>query len=165
MSKGTTHMSSRLLFPSLLKTTFSASIALTCAVSILTPYITEAQSTPTTYYVATNGNNLNDGLSASAAFATITYAAHVARPGDTVIVEDGTYQVGNGGFNGDAAISSSGAPGQQITYKAQHKWQAKLVGAGTGDGSTVVGVSGSYNTVQDFDITGTDAGGINLATS
>jgi hypothetical protein len=158
-------MSSRLLFPYLLKASFGVSVTLTCTASFFTPYNAGAQATPTTYYVATNGNNLDNGLTSSTPFATITYAAHQAQPGDTVIVEDGTYSLGNGGFVGDAAISSGGSPGKQITYKAQNKWQAKLVGAGTGDGSVVVGVSGSYNTVQDFDITGSDANGIDLARS
>jgi hypothetical protein len=156
-------MSSWLTCPPLLRTGLRVSIALTCAFSF-TAQKSEAQ-TGTTYYVATNGNNFNNGLSSSSAFATITYASQHAKPGDTILVEDGTYNIGNGGWLGDAAISTSGASGQRITYKAVNKWKAKLVGGGTGDGSAVVGVSGSYNTIQDFDITGSDANGIDLARS
>lgn len=156
-------MSSRLTGPPLLRTGLSVSIALTCAFSF-TAQKSEAQ-TGATYYVATDGNNFNNGLSSSNAFATITYASRQAKPGDTILVEDGTYSLGNGGWLGDAAISSSGAPGQRITYKAMNKWKAKLIGGGTGDGSTVIGVSGSYNTIQDFDVTGSNANGIDLARS
>jgi len=118
-----------------------------------------------TFYVATTGNNSNNGTSAGSAFATITFAATQTKPGDTVLVEDGTYHLPNGSFRGDAAIASSGMADKRTTYKAMNKWKAKLIGAGTGDGSVVIGVSGSYNVIQDFDITGTDAGGINLATA
>jgi len=157
-------MSFRLNLSPLLKAGLSAS-ALTCAIFYLGQPKAEAQSTPTTYYVATNGNNFNDGLSASSAFATIAYAAAHTAPGDTVLVEDGTYYLSGGGYRGDAAIGSSGIAGKRITYKAQNKWKAKLIGSGTGDGSVVVGVSGSYNVIQGFEITGTDAAGINLATA
>jgi hypothetical protein len=157
-------MSFRLTFSPLIRAGFTVSIALTCALS-LSAHKAEAQSTPTTYYVATDGNDLDNGLTSSTPFATINHAAQKAQPGDTILVADGTYNVGNGGSSGDVAIHSSGAPGQPITYKAQNKWNAKLVGSGTGDGSVVVGISGSYNTVQDFDITGSDANGIDLARS
>jgi hypothetical protein len=157
-------MSLRLTFSPLLRTGFALSISLACALSF-SAHKAKAQSTPTTYYVAADGNDLDNGLTPSTPFATINHAAQQAQPGDTILVGDGTYNVGNGGFAGDVAIHSSGAPGQQITYKAQNKWQAKLVGSGTGDGSVVVGISGSYNTVQDFDITGSDANGIDLARS
>jgi hypothetical protein len=75
-----------------------------------------------------------------------------------VIALDGTY-------SGDITLSTSGSPGKPITYKAQNKWKAKLVGTGTGDGSTVIGVTGAYVIVQDFDITGSDANGIILASA
>ena len=142
--------------------TLAPGIMLACTFSPLSAVRAEAQ---TTYYVATTGNNSNNGLSANAAFATIAYAATHTLPGDTVLVEDGTYQLSDGGFRGDINIGSNGIAGKPITYMAQNKWKAKLLGAGTGDGSVVVGVSGSYNVIQNFEITGTDANGINLATS
>jgi parallel beta-helix repeat protein len=52
---------------------------------------------------------------------------------------------------------------QPIIYKAQNKWQAKLVGTGIGDGSAVIRLSGGYTTIQGFDITGSNANGIILA--
>jgi hypothetical protein len=158
-------MSSKLKISFLLKAGFAAGIAFTSAFPSFSVPGAKAQTSPTTYYVATNGSDSNTGLSSSTAFATITHASQRAHAGDTVLVMDGTYFLPSGGFRGDVAISSSGAAGQRITYKALHKWQAKLVGSGTGDGSVVIGVSGSYNTIQDFDVTGKNANGITLATS
>jgi hypothetical protein len=129
------------------------------------PFATIRAAAQITYYVATTGSNSNNGTSPNTPVATISYAATHTVPGDTVLVEDGTYSLPDGGFRGDVAISSSGVAGKPITYKAQNKWGAKLIGTGTGDGSVVVGVSGSYNVIQDFEITGTNAGGINLATA
>jgi hypothetical protein len=46
---------------------------------------------PKNYYVSMLGNDANTGLSSSNAFRTITKAAQVVRPGDTVYVSSGTY--------------------------------------------------------------------------
>ncbi len=115
----------------------------------------EAQ-TSYTYYVGPNGSDSAVG-SATSPFATIKHAQTVVGPGGTVIVLDGTY-------SGDITLTTSGTSGHPITYMAQHKWQAKLVGTGTGDGSVVVGLTGGYIRVENFDITGSDANGIILAT-
>jgi hypothetical protein len=117
--------------------------------------VTDEASPGNVYYVAVNGSDSNTG-SASHPWATIKYADSVVRPGDTVIVRDGIYR-------GDVALTSSGMSEQPIVYKAQNKWRAMLVGTGTGAGSAVVGVSGGNIVVQGFDITGTDANGIVLA--
>jgi hypothetical protein len=69
----------------------------------------------------------------------------------------------DGTYRGDISLASSGRPGRPIKYKAQNKWKAKLVGVGNGAGSAVIGVSGGYVFIQDFDITGTNANGIILA--
>jgi hypothetical protein len=154
-------MSFRLTISPLLRAGLTASVALTCAFS---PFAAVRAAAQTTYYIATNGNDGNAGTQA-APWASITHAAAVTAAGDTVLVEDGTYNIVSGGFRGDWAIASNGASGSPITYKSQNKWGAHLVGQGTGDGSTVIGVSGAHNIVQDFDITGTDANGIVLAST
>ena len=137
---------------------FAAAATLACACSPLTLTRAEAQSsTGNTYYVGPNGSDINSGSQASP-FATIKHADSIVMPGDTVIVLDGTYK-------GDIRLARSGTSGNPITYKAQHQWQAKLVGTGTGDGSTVIGLTGGNIIIQDFDITGGDANGINLAYS
>ena len=119
--------------------------------------VVQAESSSAVRYVGSTGSDTNDG-SVSRPWATIQHADAVAKPGDTVIVLDGTYR-------GDVVLASSGTPGQPITYKAQNKWNAKLVGIGSGAGSTVIGVNGGYIVIQDFDITGSNANGIILAYS
>jgi hypothetical protein len=106
-------------------------------------------------YVSPTGNDDRDG-SFNCPWATIQHADKVVSPGDTVIVLDGTYR-------GDVTLNSSGTIDNPITYKAQNKWQAKLVGTGKGDGTAAIRLGGGYTTIQDFDITGSDANGIILA--
>jgi hypothetical protein len=105
-----------------------------------------------THYVSTTGNDANDG-SAARPWATIQHSDTAAEAGDTVIVADGTYR-------GDLVLKKSG-----ITYRAENKWRAKLLGTSSGDGSAVIKVSGGRIIIQDFDITGSDANGIILAYS
>jgi hypothetical protein len=109
------------------------------------------------HYVSTGGSDSGDG-SAAHPFATIQHADTASRPGDTVMLLDGTYK-------GDIILASSGTSRHPITYKAQNKWQAKLVGTGIGDGSAVIRVSGAHTIIQGFDVTGSDANGIILAYS
>jgi hypothetical protein len=106
-------------------------------------------------YVSPTGSDAGDG-SSNQPWATIQHAQTVVRPGDTVIVLDGTYR-------GDVTLDSSGTVDHPIIYKAQNKWKAKLIGTGTGDGTAVIRLGGGYTTIQDFDITGSDANGIILA--
>ncbi len=107
------------------------------------------------HYVSHAGHDTSDG-SSNHPWATIQHADTVVGPGDTVIVAGGTYR-------GDVTLGSSGRAGAPITYIAQHKWQAKLVGTSSGDGSAVVRVSGAHLIVENFDVTGSDANGIVLA--
>lgn len=132
-----------------------------CAYSPLAMVQAKAQ---TTYYVAPNGNDSNSG-SINSPWLTPRHSSTVAQPGDTVIFADGTYNLGASGGTGDWFITSGGAPGHPVTYMAQHKWQAKLVGHGSGDGTTVIGLAGGYTIIKDFDITGSNANGINLTTN
>jgi hypothetical protein len=135
--------------------------ALLCAFSPLAMVQAEAQNT---YYVATNGSDGNNG-SINSPWATPQHSSTVAQPGDTVIVEDGTYDLGSSGGTGDWRIANGGTAGHPVTYMAQHKWQAKLVGHGSGDGTTAIGLAGGYTIIENFDITGSDANGINLTTN
>jgi len=117
--------------------------------------VAEGRSPSNVHYVSLDGNDDDTG-SLSHPWATIQHADGIAKPGDTIIVLDGIYR-------GDVLLASSGTPEQPIIYRAQNKWKAKLVGIGSGAGSAVVGVSGGYVILQGFDITGTNANGIILA--
>ena len=139
----------------------TAAATLACAYSPLAIVQAEAQAT---YYVAPNGNDYNNG-SINSPWLTPQHSSAVAQPGDTVIFEDGTYNLAGSGGTGDWFISSGGTSGHPVTYMAQHKWQAKLVGHGSGDGTTVIGLAGGYTIIKDFDITGSNANGINLTTN
>jgi hypothetical protein len=120
-----------------------------------TAAVADEPSPSNVHYVGLNGSDSNTG-SLSHPWATIQHADSFAKPGDTVIVLDGIYR-------GEISLTSSGTPEQPIVYRAQNKWKARLVGTGTGAGSTIVGVSGGNIILQGFDITGTDANGIILA--
>lgn len=86
---------------------------------------------PTTYYVATDGSDGNDGESAP--FKTIQWAAGKVCPGDTVIVKDGVYF----GPPFDPVDSSTaylvnlnrgGTRDNWITFRSENRWGAILDG-------------------------------------
>jgi hypothetical protein len=106
-------------------------------------------------YVSPTGSDTGDG-SVNRPWATIQHADKAVRPGDTVMVLDGIYK-------GDITLNSSGTAEHRITYKAQNKWNVKVVGTGTGDRTAVIRLGGGYTDIEDFDITGSDANGIVLA--
>ncbi len=62
-----------------------------------------------TYYVAPGGNDGNPGTEARP-WGNLNYAAQTIKPGDTVLVKDGTYP--------GVYIGTSGAPGKPITFRA-----------------------------------------------
>jgi parallel beta-helix repeat protein len=62
-----------------------------------------------TFWVAQGGNDGNPGSEAQP-WGNLNYAAQTIKPGDTVLVADGTYP--------GVYISTSGAPGKPITFKA-----------------------------------------------
>ncbi|MHC4714185.1 MAG: putative Ig domain-containing protein, partial [Planctomycetota bacterium] len=77
---------------------------------------------PQTYYVATDGNDGWPGTQAQP-WATIQYAVDTILPGDTIIVEDGTY-VG-------ARIRSSGTAGNVKTLQAENPGMVLINSAGS----------------------------------
>ncbi|WP_167879515.1 right-handed parallel beta-helix repeat-containing protein [Methanococcoides sp. NM1] len=66
----------------------------------------------TDYYVSPNGNNANNGLSVSNAWATPSYAAKQILPGDTIYLMDGTW------YNEHIVPARSGTAASPITIKA-----------------------------------------------
>lgn len=63
-----------------------------------------------TYYVATTGNNGNNG-SLTAPFASVQYAVNLLQPGDTCLIRSGTY-------NEALLLKQSGTSSAPITIKA-----------------------------------------------
>jgi len=98
-----------------------------------------------TYYVATTGNNSAAGT-ATAPWATIQQAANTVKPGDTVIVEPGTYNI-----TSSITTNTNGTTSAPITFESAPQWGAKIVGTGTQDLWVNVG---NHINIQGFDITG-----------
>jgi hypothetical protein len=72
------------------------------------------------FHVAATGNDANDGSSAKP-FKSISAAARIAQPGDTVTVHAGTYRERitppRGGASSDRRITYQAAPGEQVHIK------------------------------------------------
>ena len=103
-----------------------------------------------TYYVATNGSNLGDG-SANSPWLTINYAMRAdLKPGDEVIVREGTY-------NQSVLVSKDGAAGQYITIRSEVPGGAKIVPPA---GKPGINVNADYVTVAGFDVSGSTVTGI-----
>ena len=77
----------------------------------------EPQSWGKTYYVSGTGRDAGSGRSEKKAFRTLQYAADKTKPGDTVLVMNGTYTKPGPEVN-VLDIRNSGKPGDYITYKA-----------------------------------------------
>lgn len=73
-------------------------------------FVDQTQAAINTYYVATSGNDSNPGT-ASQPWKTIQHAASSVNPGDTVVVQAGTY-------NERVTLSRSGSSSAYINFKA-----------------------------------------------
>jgi len=93
-----------------------------------------------TYYVSPSGSDSNAG-SLSAPWKTITKAAGVVNPGDTVILRAGTYV---GGFS----ITRSGTATNYITFKGADGETAILDGQSTN--YNILDISGSYIRIKNL---------------
>jgi hypothetical protein len=99
---------------------------------------------PVTYYVATNGNDSAGGLTPDKPLRTITRAAALVRPGDTVRVAGGTYHE-------CLYIRATGLPGRPITFSAQLGERVILDGGINREMTKmVVGFDKSYLRVDGF---------------
>lgn len=90
-----------------------------------------------TYHVSPTGSDSNDGLTAATAWATIDKGDrdHLLYPGDTVLVEPGTYSMSG---TDRSLVNCSGEAGAPITYKANG---AVVLDRGSSAGS-VLGITG-----------------------
>jgi hypothetical protein len=109
-----------------------------------------------TYYVAPDGSDNNPGTS-SEPFRTLQKSASVVRPGDTVIVKDGTYTVSSGSYVLNTV--SSGTADKLITFRAQNKYGAVIDGT---QYSTYAGIliDRDYTVIDGFEIRKTANNGI-----
>ena len=103
---------------------------------------------PNRFYVATDGSDADDG-SACHPWATLQHAANTVNAGNTVVVEDGTY-------NQSLYISRGGTATSPITFVSEHKHGAVIApnGSYTSD-SAIISFSGTsvgYVTIKNFDI-------------
>ena len=86
--------------------------------------------TAATYYASPSGNDSNPGTHAQP-FRTVSRGIQAANPGDTIVLQDGTYPAdtpyGGGSTNGWLLwINKSGTSGSPITLQAEHKQMAIL---------------------------------------
>jgi len=135
-------------------------IALSCDEGIIQPdSVLSDQSTNanlkaavvgTTYYVEKSGNDNNSGT-ISAPFQTIQKAANVVKPGDTVIVGDGSYT-----SSGETIVtlSRSGTDGSPITFKSKNKFGAVFDGRDNATDNGFVFNNVSYVNLRDFEFEG-----------
>jgi len=103
------------------------------------------------YYVATNGNDNNNG-SISAPWVTIQKAADTVSAGDTVNVRAGTY-------NERVTLTTSGTSGNYITFQPYTGETVHIMG-GTGQGYKFVGYGLSYIKIIGFKIHDFEGSGI-----
>jgi hypothetical protein len=133
-----------------------------------------ALTAQTTRYVAVGGSDSNVGTAASP-LKTIQRGVSLSKPGDTVVVQDGTYgpngrytcgtTCSQNGYAAPVVFENSGTATAPITVKAAHQWAARLdcqLPTGySGDGTDGVPAcdtyfdfqgTASYIVIRDFDI-------------
>ena len=114
-----------------------------------------------TYVVAPDGDDTGPG-SPDRPFRSIQHAANVVEPGDTVVVEDGTY-VGTGDGTSCASptarpvvcVARGGSPGRWVTFRARNKWRARIDGRSNAStsGFTFAADVGHVR-IEGFDVSG-----------
>lgn len=95
-----------------------------------------------TYYISPTGSNSNSGTSSGAPWLTFDFAIPKLRPGDVLLLEDGTYNpkvTGWANINCSTGGAANGTAAAPITVKAQHERQAFLQGDGSVPTLTIVG--------------------------
>jgi hypothetical protein len=109
-----------------------------------------------TYYVSTSGKDSNP-CSSSAPCGSIDYAVNniALKPGDTIIVADGTYYESDGAGEPGVywRLAQSGASGNPITIKAQNNGKAIIDGStSSSGGGTGVYIEANYATFVGFGV-------------
>jgi parallel beta-helix repeat protein len=129
-------------------------LKLAVALSLLTLLALPAFAT--TWYVATNGSDSNNGTSTSTPFATINKAASVAVAGDIVNVRGGTYTQTVG-------INNDGTSSARIVFRSYPGETATIDGSNTAAGTVLVSFyDANYVDFTGFEIVNSKHVGISL---
>ncbi|WNR43490.1 carbohydrate-binding protein [Paenibacillus roseipurpureus] len=117
---------------------------------LVSVFTVSASAAGNTYYVSLSGDDTNyNGLSVSAAFATIKHAAAVAGPGDTIIVQDGTY------YEDEISISGkAGSNTNRFVLKAANPRGVKIISLNDFNAINIINSIGV--TIEGLDVTFSD---------
>jgi hypothetical protein len=117
-----------------------------------------------TYYVATDGNDSNDGNSVDVPFATIGKAVQKAAAGDTIYVRGGTYAY-TGSNTAITLPSKSGTNAANRCSLIGYNGERPLLdfSAMTGTSPDGLKINGSYWYVKGFDCKGAPHNGIKIS--
>ena len=122
-----------------------------CSASgIISKIILSSTAFATSYYVATNGSDSNNGISTSTPFQTLQTAESVTKSGDIVYVMSGTYSAPCAGCD-VVEICISGTSSAPITYTAYPGTRPII---NTSSGWQGFDVDASYITIEGFEIEG-----------
>lgn len=112
-----------------------------------------------TYYISPNGNDDNSGSSQSSPLKTFDEALDRMVAGDTLIVMDGTYAMGNG--DAGIEVENNGTASAYITIKAQNKGKAIITGgtATKRNNYALMYISGKYIIVDGLKFDGLRSNG------
>ena len=104
----------------------------------------------TTYYVSSIiGSDNNAGTSSSAPLATLQDAANLVKPGDTVLVMNGTYT--GPAYGAVLNITTSGTASAPITFEAAPGQTPVIDSSGTWNG---INIQASYIVINGFTVVG-----------
>src|SRR5215207_4348944 len=87
-----------------------------------------ASAVTTTYYISPQGDDGNNGTSASTSWKTFAHAWNALQPGDTLLLLYGTYTESTTGLVPPNV--RNGAPGKPTTIKALNDGKAVIDGEG-----------------------------------
>jgi hypothetical protein len=109
-----------------------------------------------TYYLAPTGADSNAGTSSSAPWKTFKFALPKLKPGDTLVLRNGTYTSATTGYPliQCGKNAAHGTASQRITLKAEHERQAFLKGDGSAYPLYMIGCA--YWSIQGLRIEGGD---------
>ena len=102
------------------------------AIALSTLVVSSSQADAITYYISPTGSDSNSGTSSSSPWKTFNFAIPKLRPGDTLLLRNGTYSGSNTGILtiNCGSNANNGTQSQPITIKAENERQAHIVANG-----------------------------------